>query len=211
MRLPSKKGDEVPLIPLFDVTSAFKGEVGGQRDTHNVTTFKRTAKESTGCAGCANPARLSFDWHSSFLDVRTTTHFAGVRESHPVAVEFVSITVIARHGANVFHQHEKVPAVGRRRHKAKMPIEPRRRIIFCMNGKRANSDNIGNLQGASQGIQRQAGPDAAPLPCAVHGKPRQHELRYGVTRHAFDNANGCVNMTNLTRYNRVEPNDRLVT
>ena len=120
------------------------------------------------------------------------------------------LTRPARHGANVFHQHEKVPAVGRRRHKAKMPIEPRRRIIFCMNGKRANPDNIDNLQGASQGIQEQASPDAAPLPVAVHGKPRQHEKRYGITRHAFDNANGCVNMTNLTRYNRVEPNNRLV-
>ncbi len=92
-----------------------------------------------------------------------------------------------------------------------MSIEPRRRIIFGMNGKRADPDNIGSLQGASQGIQQQAGPDAAPLPFAVHGKPRRHEKRYGITRHAFDNANGCVNMTNLTRHNRVEPNNRLVT
>ena len=79
-----------------------------------------------------------------------------------------------------------------------------------MNGKRANPDDIGNLQCALQGIQEQPGADATALPFAMHGKPGQNKKRYRMARHAFNDARRRVSMANLTYNNRVEPYNRLV-
>ena len=117
---------------------------------------------------------------------------------------------IACRGANVLDQHKQVPAIGNRRHKSEVVVKRRPRIVFCMDGKRAYPDNIGNLECARHGIQQQPGTNAAPLPFAMHGETRQNEKRYRMTRHAFDDAVRRVSMPDFTRDDCIEPDDRPV-
>lgn len=74
---------------------------------------------------------------------------------------------ITRSGANVFDQHKKMSAIGGRRHKSEMPVEPGGEIVFRVDGKGAHPDNIGNLLRAAQGIQEEPRSDPTALPFAV--------------------------------------------
>ncbi len=117
---------------------------------------------------------------------------------------------IACCGANILDQHKQVPAIRDRGLKAEVPIKRRGTIVFCMDGKRAYPDNIGNLQSASQGIQEQPGANAAALPFDMHAETRQNEKRYRMMWHAFGDALRRVRVPDFTRDNRIEPDNRLV-
>lgn len=79
-----------------------------------------------------------------------------------------------------------------------------------MNGKSACSDDGGGLQGAPQSIQKQPCPNAAPLPFAMHGKPRQNEEGDRMPWHTFDDPHGRVGVAHFSGNNRVISNNRLV-
>lgn len=68
-----------------------------------------------------------------------------------------------------------------------MPVERRCGLVFGMNGKRVHPNDISNLQGALQSIQKKAGTHTPPLPFTMHGKPCQNEERYRMARHGLSN------------------------
>ncbi len=120
------------------------------------------------------------------------------------------LLTIASCGADIFDQHEKMSAIGGRRCESEAPVKRGGGIVFRMNGKRTHPDNIGNLQRAPQGVQKQAGPAATALPIAMDGQARQNEQRYRMTRHPLDNALRCVGAPNLACDNRVVSDNGLV-
>ena len=102
-----------------------------------------------------------------------------------------------------------MPTVGDRRFKSEVLVKRGGGIILGMNGKRSNSDDIGNLKRALQGVQEQPRSNATALPVVVHGEARQNEQRNRMTRHAFGNPLRRIAVTDLTGHNRIESNDLL--
>lgn len=100
-------------------------------------------------------------------------------------------------------------AIGGRRHEPEVPVKRCGGIVLRMNGKRTYPDNIGNLECAPQGVQKQTGTDATALPIAMDGQARQNEQRYRMMRHPFDNALRCISVPNLAHDNRVIPDNGL--
>jgi len=101
-------------------------------------------------------------------------------------------------------------AVSRRRNKAKVPIERRGGIVFRVDGERAHSRKIGDLQRAPQGIEQQPCPDAAALLVAMHGKTRQNHKRYRIARHSLGDAFRRVGVLHFAYHERIKSDHRLV-
>lgn len=78
-----------------------------------------------------------------------------------------------------------------------------------MDGKRADTHYIGDLQCASQGIQEQPGSDSAALPFTMDGKTRQDQKGYGMARHSFYNPLRSIGVPDFTGDNCVKPDNRI--
>jgi len=77
-----------------------------------------------------------------------------------------------------------------------------------MNSKGACPDDVGGLQGTPQSIQKEPRPNAAPLPFAMHGKPRQNKEGDWVPWHALDDPRWRIVMPRFARNNRIESDNR---
>ena len=77
-----------------------------------------------------------------------------------------------------------------------------------MNSKGAYPNDVGGLQGTPQSIQKQPRANAAPLPFALHGKPRQNEEGNGVPWHACDDPHGRISVPHFACNNRIESDNR---
>ncbi len=84
-----------------------------------------------------------------------------------------------------------------------MAIEGSSGVILCVDGYRAYPYDVGNLQYASQCIQKQPGSNSTPLTFAMHGKACKNEKRDRMARHAFCDALRSIRMPDFTRDNRV--------
>ena len=79
-----------------------------------------------------------------------------------------------------------------------------------MDGERPCSRNIGNLQCAPQGVEKQPRTDAAALPCAMHGQTCEDEKRYRKARHSLGDALRRVGVFNFAHDERIEADHGLV-
>ncbi|HEY1803718.1 MAG TPA: hypothetical protein VGG45_04490 [Terracidiphilus sp.] len=85
-----------------------------------------------------------------------------------------------------------------------MSIESGRLLVLGMNGKRADSDEIGNLKRSSQRIEQQAGSKSTALRFCMNGQPGKDQQRDRMARHAPYDALGGIGMSNLAGNHAVE-------
>ena len=79
-----------------------------------------------------------------------------------------------------------------------------------MNGKRAHTNHVGDLERAPERVEEQAGADATPLRLGMHGEAREYQDRDWMARHAFDDALGGIRVMHLAGDDRIKA-DELAT
>ncbi len=99
--------------------------------------------------------------------------------------------------------------VGRRGNKIELFIILTGLLILGVDGKSANSGNIGGLHRAQDSIPQQCPPHALFLPASIDSKASQKHDRDGMTREPLLQSLGCIAVLNLRDGQTIEANDRI--
>lgn len=89
-----------------------------------------------------------------------------------------------------------------------MPVDGCRAVVLGVDSKRTHADEIRHLQCTAEGIEQQPRAETSALPVAMDREAREHEERYGMARHAFDDAIGRLGVLDLACDDCIEPDNR---